>query len=185
MVVECSQAWPPGLPQRSPNRLVVEARIEWLTAAQIHVALPETQIVVGGEPIDLPRTSVKLDRCFDQAPWERQNGAADAPVRWRDQPFYPMVRGRWYAAKSATYYNRDAWQAYSWGVDDTSRPPKDPVLDRCARVLGVDQDASRKEIGMAFRVKAKLVHPDFGGTPDAFQELLNARNTLLVKCSRG
>ena len=93
------------------------------------------------------------------------------------------MRGRWCAARKATYYNRDAWEAYSHHIVETPHRPKDIVLERCARELGVECDADRREISAAFRLKVKQVHPDFGGTPDEFQRLLAARNTLLVKRS--
>ncbi|MEM7224010.1 MAG: J domain-containing protein [Pseudomonadota bacterium] len=150
----------------------------------MHVSLPETQVLINGEAVILPRTCHKLDRYPDLAPWEQSNGDEGAPCEWKQQPFFPKVRGRWCSSPKATFYNEDAWTAYSHHITDESEAPKDIVLEQCAQVLGVNSDANRKQISAAFRLKVKQVHPDFGGTPDEFQKLLAARNTLLVKCSR-
>ena len=84
----------------------------------------------------------------------------------------------------ATYYTQEAWQAYSHLIGDGPQQSRDIVRERCAKLLGVDSAASRKEITAAFRLRVKEVHPDFGGSPDEFQKLIAARNTMLVKCSR-
>ena len=41
-------------------------------------------------------------------------------------------------------------------------------------VLGVPQSASRDELRLAFRRRALLVHPDHGGTNEAFRNLVLA-----------
>ena len=168
---------------RVPGRLVVEARIDWITPSKLHVSLPETQILVKGECIVLPRTCHKLERYVQLAPWEQENGEPGAPFEWKQQPFYPRVRGRWFAAPKAAYYNSEAWAAYSHHLEEQPEPPRDIVLEQCAQMLGIGCDADRREISAAFRSRVKQVHPDFGGTPDEFQKLLAARNTLLVKRS--
>lgn len=43
-------------------------------------------------------------------------------------------------------------------------------------VLGVSERATAEEIEAAFRHRAKMAHPDQGGTTAAMQELLDARN---------
>lgn len=45
-------------------------------------------------------------------------------------------------------------------------------------ILGVERDASAKEIARAYRLKAKSAHPDTGGSPEAFAELTDAYDTL-------
>ena len=183
VAVENGQVRWTGRSPRVPARLVVQARIEWITTSKIHICLPESQVLINGDVVVLPRITHKLDRHIKQAPWENQGGEPGAPCEWKHQPFYPKIRGRWCTAQKATYYNYDAWKAYSHFITEEPHQPKDIVLERCAQELGVEYNADRKEIGAAFRLKAKQVHPDFGGSPDEFQRLLAARNTLLVKCS--
>eukprot|EP00401_Gymnodinium_catenatum_P045787 CAMPEP_0117540726 /NCGR_PEP_ID=MMETSP0784-20121206/43647_1 /TAXON_ID=39447 /ORGANISM="" /LENGTH=221 /DNA_ID=CAMNT_0005337389 /DNA_START=109 /DNA_END=770 /DNA_ORIENTATION=+ len=47
-------------------------------------------------------------------------------------------------------------------------------VDIAAKVLGVDPRATLPELRSAFRARAKVVHPDGGGSADAFQELRKA-----------
>jgi len=51
------------------------------------------------------------------------------------------------------------------------------VIDLYA-LLGVKRDASPTELAKAFRKKAKELHPDKGGTAEAFQELSQAIRVL-------
>jgi len=46
------------------------------------------------------------------------------------------------------------------------------------RVLGVRWDASQEEIQKAYRHKAKILHPDTGGSAEAFSELAHAYEVL-------
>ncbi|MEM8975015.1 MAG: DnaJ domain-containing protein [Pseudomonadota bacterium] len=48
------------------------------------------------------------------------------------------------------------------------------------RVLGVSDTATVDEIHAAFRRKAREHHPDAGGDPEIFRQLVEARNTLLA-----
>ena len=162
--------------------MVIKARIEWLTSSKIHIGLPESQVVINGETVVLPRTTLKLDRYIQLAPWERQTGEPGSPWEWKRQAFYPKVRGRWYTAEMATYYNYEAWSVYNHHIHETPEPPRDRALEHHAQMLGIESGANRTEINAAFRSMAKKVHPDFGGTPDRFHQLLVARNSLLVKC---
>lgn len=45
-------------------------------------------------------------------------------------------------------------------------------------VLGVSKTASQEQIDAAFKQKAKLAHPDLGGSVEAMQRLNDARNRL-------
>lgn len=46
------------------------------------------------------------------------------------------------------------------------------------RVLGVSWDAAQEEIHRAYRHKAKILHPDTGGSAEAFSELAHAYDVL-------
>ena len=50
-------------------------------------------------------------------------------------------------------------------------------------VLGVKPDASQEEIEASYRQKAKLLHPDAGGDPEAFRRITEARNKLKGKAA--
>jgi curved DNA-binding protein CbpA len=52
-----------------------------------------------------------------------------------------------------------------------------PVID-LYQVLGVKRAASRRDIHRAYRRKAKISHPDAGGTVEAFNELVTAYAVL-------
>ncbi len=47
------------------------------------------------------------------------------------------------------------------------------------RLLGLRPDSSEGEIESAFRKAARRYHPDVGGDPKKFQEIVEARNLLL------
>ena len=46
-------------------------------------------------------------------------------------------------------------------------------------LLGVDADATIEEIRRAYRLRAKAAHPDAGGDPATFRQLLVAYETLV------
>lgn len=56
----------------------------------------------------------------------------------------------------------------------TRRPPAPHNL------LGVAKDATHGEINEAFRKRAKMAHPDAGGTNASFNALMNARGVMLA-----
>lgn len=53
-----------------------------------------------------------------------------------------------------------------------------PSQDNPYDVLGVKPSASTEEIEASYRQKAKLLHPDVGGSPEAMQKLNDARKRL-------
>lgn len=56
--------------------------------------------------------------------------------------------------------------------------------EEARRLLGLAPGASPAEVERAFRRRAKAAHPDRGGDPDAFRELLAARAALISTASR-
>lgn len=61
------------------------------------------------------------------------------------------------------------------------RADPDAGLDaaEARRVLGVDPDASEREIKRAYREKVKDVHPDSGGDEETFKQVTEAYETLV------
>lgn len=47
-------------------------------------------------------------------------------------------------------------------------------------MLGVPEDYTRDDVISAFRRKAKLAHPDLGGTAEIFRQFAEARDPLLA-----
>jgi len=52
------------------------------------------------------------------------------------------------------------------------------------QILGVPEDASEEQIKKRFRELAKIYHPDRGGDPEKFKQILKAYTTLSNKKSR-
>ena len=46
-------------------------------------------------------------------------------------------------------------------------------------ILGVNSNATKKQINAAYRERAKTAHPDHGGDPERFEELTKARDILV------
>jgi len=51
--------------------------------------------------------------------------------------------------------------------------------EQAANVLGVPHDADPSEVRRAWRIWARLAHPDAGGSPEHFRRLAQARDALL------
>lgn len=56
----------------------------------------------------------------------------------------------------------------------------DQGRDAAARLLGVPVDAEPATVRRAFRLWAAVAHPDQGGSPEAFERLVAAREVLLT-----
>jgi hypothetical protein len=56
--------------------------------------------------------------------------------------------------------------------------------EHAARLLGVDVDASAEQVNHAWRVWAKLAHPDAGGDREHFEALARARSMLVTNPAR-
>lgn len=52
--------------------------------------------------------------------------------------------------------------------------------EQAANVLGVPTDADPSEVRRAWRIWARLAHPDAGGSPEHFRRLAQARDALLA-----
>lgn len=179
VAVENGNFWPSSNSPRFPKRLIVEARVVWLTSSAVHVRLPEVNVVLDQKRIRLPAMAQKLNRRVRQHRGPA-NHRSDESSEWLRQPFYPQVNGNWCTANLADYYPPDIWFAFDQKVESAGiQRPVDYERQRLEQLLGVNADASRHEVIAAFRVKIKSVHPDFGGDPVEFQSLIQARNALL------
>lgn len=58
-------------------------------------------------------------------------------------------------------------------------------VEQAALLLGVDRDADAQTVQQAFRVWARLAHPDAGGDRGHFEELIRARRTLVTRAPSG
>lgn len=63
-------------------------------------------------------------------------------------------------------------------------PTRQQALLKARRLLGVQSDASHKEIVEAHRRRIALVHPDRGGTSEQVHEANAARDLLLKQLSK-
>jgi hypothetical protein len=70
----------------------------------------------------------------------------------------------------------DFKRRYAGKVLQRQSRPADPHAD--FTLLGVPPGAPRSDIRRAFLAKAKTAHPDHGGSPEAFQHLMEAYTRL-------
>jgi hypothetical protein len=92
-------------------------------------------------------------------------------VRWR------ATGGKgpgWYSSKGARLGSE---------VFDSWLPAKDAGATWC-EILGLARTATRDQITAAYRDKAKLAHPDAGGSHEAMTALVRARDEALAVCGR-
>ena len=179
VAVENGTFWPSFDSPRFPKRLIVEARVVWITSSAVHVRLPEVDVLLERKRVRLPAIAHKLNRRVRQHRGPA-NHRSDESSDWLRQPFYPQVNGKWCTANLADYYPSDIWFAFDQKVVSAGmQGPVDNERQRLERLLGVNADASRHEVIAAFRVKIKSVHPDLGGDSDEFQSLIQARNARL------
>ncbi|MDX1401068.1 MAG: J domain-containing protein [Kiloniellales bacterium] len=151
-----------------------------MSKSTIEVRLPETEIRVENKYIRLPPTQLSLPKFAGGSYIRSRDSHSDDPCEWRRQPFYPKLAGKAYTGTFATFYTEALWESYSQFYQPEAETPKEP-MDPMAALLGVPPNASRKEVSKAFRANAKKLHPDCGGSAEAFQRLLEARDTLIAK----
>jgi hypothetical protein len=146
VAVENGNFWPSSNSPRFPKRLIVEARVVWLTSSAVHVRLPEVDVVLDQKRIRLPAMAQKLNRRVRQHRGPA-NHRSDESSEWLHQPFYPQVRGNWCTANLADYYPPDIWFAFDQKVVSAGmQGPVDNERQRLERLLGVNADASRHEV---------------------------------------
>ena len=181
IAVEDVHYWSWAESSRWPRQLIVEARIIWISSLSIKVRLPEVQIICNDNTIHLPPTHFHLSKFAMVTRVSSQHSDTDEPCEWKYQPFYPKVYGNAWTAEFATFYSQSLWESYrQFFASGISKPCK-VVSEPSARVLGVPPDATSREVSAAFRAKVKQVHPDYGGSGDAFQRLLEARDKMYAK----
>ncbi|MFT2210692.1 hypothetical protein ACLJYM_02265 [Rhizobium giardinii] len=71
------------------------------------------------------------------------------------------------------------WQQFGSAADGVPPSMQLPLAEAMA-LLGVKEDYTREDVIVAFRRKAKLAHPDIGGTAEMFRKLVDARDRLLA-----
>lgn len=125
-------------------------RWDW-TAHQI-VKRTKTRIYVERRPGETDRLIV-----LDRAVFERDGHAKHGRKWWRP-----------------TYY---AEPQRHW--NDAVVPSPGSAMERCLTVLGLDGATTRDEIERAYRIRAREVHPDSGGSHEAFLNLQGAYETAL------
>ena len=142
--------------------------------------LPKAEVVMNNQKIELPETTRNLDRYTQESTWGMQHNGHSEPEEWLHEPFYPMVGGRRCTAERAAYYTAAHWElsCHLYGV------PKQTPNGRLGELRapsGGSPGSSREEVVVAFRAKVRDAHPDGGGDIDKFQELVTARDALLIK----
>ena len=108
----------------------------------------------------------------------------EAASRWAAQPGWEASPA-WEAPDTSDTCERkpDRWPkrslagAKSWPQRHRSTPAPRPPGP--ADILGLAGTPSRAEIIAAFRSSALVCHPDYGGSSEAFRELVAARDALL------
>jgi hypothetical protein len=108
-----------------------------------------------------------------------ENARLDRESLWRWWAFWRGVRfvssrtGRIAAELEVQWWKR---YGTSGGVPPSMQMP---LADAIA-LLGVPDDYTKADVLAAFRGKAKLAHPDAGGTAEMFRKLTEARDRLLA-----
>lgn len=101
---------------------------------------------------------------------------ADARMadRWPKRPIPSAAKPKTAKGKAKSAKIR---QPQRRTLASVARPQASP-----AEILGLTGQPSRADILAAFRRSALVCHPDYGGSAEAFRELVAARDALLEKC---
>ena len=135
---------------------------------------------------------------WDSDSWKQSGWSQDSRAYWSGD------REGWTDAGS----NHGHWSNWSWGSRDswsgeregwTDAEPRDchssvarssgaadsgerqPPDDERYKLLGVEKNASDSDIRKAYRKLARNHHPDKGGDPEKFKEILGAYESLSVQ----
>jgi hypothetical protein len=146
---------PPDVPVRVWAVKVTRDGIVWAEAEVLKITERNVMVRYAGETARLDRKSLWYCWAF-----------------WRGVQFVSMRSGR-----IAVELER-LWHERFGGSGDVPAAMRLPLADAIA-LLGVKQNYSREDVIAAFRQKAKLAHPDLGGTAEMFRKLVEARDRLL------
>ena len=83
--------------------MIVEAKIVWISSSSLEVRLPEVQVGHKDDMALLPFTNLRLSKFADGARVSARHSDTDEPAEWKSQPFYPRVRGKFWASESASW----------------------------------------------------------------------------------
>jgi hypothetical protein len=73
------------------------------------------------------------------------------------------------------------WQhRYGWHTAGSVPPVMQMPLAEAMALLRVPADYTKEDVEAAFRREVKRAHPDVGGTPELFRQLVEARDRLLA-----
>ena len=121
-------------------------------------------------------TRKKLQENLDKV---RKHGGRPPPEKPKPSQSKPKADPT-QAGAGMNQFGRDweAWKkAYGGRVVDLTKVPKsDPSADY--KLLGVQPGAGKEEIRKAFYKLAKQNHPDQGGDPEKFREMMEAYSRL-------
>lgn len=115
--------------------------------------------------------------------WEPPGPSFDEPTddgevpstnRWPKRPMRGAAKTKPTNVKAKSTKIRQPERRATAGAGKPQASPSD--------ILGLTGEPSRGDIMAAFRRSALICHPDYGGSADAFRELVAARDALLEKC---
>lgn len=181
-------SWPLGKPR---NRLPQRSRFE-VTFARARDDLVKEIAMLGGS---LPVLSTNIPLKRDGLPYAGQKEPDDRGVA-----VYFILK------KQQMCFACDRWDKVGdniqaikhtiaalrgierWGTGDMVQQAFTgflalPSQDNPYDVLGVEQNATPEEIEASYKQKAKLLHPDAGGSAEAMQKLNDARRKLKEKAA--
>lgn len=180
--------WPAGK-GRALSKEIKRSRFEISFAAARDALMKEISLIGGTLPI--LSTNIPLRR--DGLPYAGQSEPADKGVAvyftLRQQQFC-FACDRWDRVGDNIQAIRHTIAALRgiqrWGTGDMVRQAFTgfialPSQDNPYDVLGVSRTATQEQIEASYREKAKVLHPDFGGDPEAFRRLNEARQKLKGK----
>ncbi|MGX1353002.1 hypothetical protein AB7M49_006611 [Bradyrhizobium elkanii] len=147
---------PPDVPVRVWAVSIQQNGVVWAEAEVIKVTERNVMVRYAGE-------IARLDRDKLWHWW----------AMWRGVRFVSSRTGR-----IASELDNQWWQRY--GARGAIPPSMQMPLADAMALLGVPSDYTRDDVISAFKKAAKRTHPDAGGTAEAFQKAVDARDRLLA-----